>query len=68
MPGNLGGPELLIIAVVVGLFVLWIMGVMKLFQKGHTTLGWIAVVGIIVPFVGIVGFAGWFVQERSNIV
>ncbi|MCJ7779519.1 MAG: hypothetical protein MUQ27_01710 [Acidimicrobiia bacterium] len=63
---NLGGPELFIVAVSVGLLVLWIMGVVKLFQKGHTSLGWVAVVGIIIPVIALVGFAGWFVQDRSH--
>lgn len=62
---NLGGPELMIVAVCVGLLVLWIIGVVKLFQKGYPSLGWVAVVGIIVPVIALVGFAGWFVRDRS---
>ncbi len=63
---NLAFPELVIVAVAIGLFVLWLMGVIKLFQKNQTVLGWIAVAGIIVPPIGLVGFSGWFVGPRTE--
>jgi hypothetical protein len=66
MPGNLALPELLIIGTVIGLIALWAIGVIKLFQKNQTILAWIAIVGIIIPIVGLVGYSGWFVQERSH--
>ena len=66
MPGNLALPELLIIGTVIGLIVLWVIGVIKLFQKNQTMLAWIAIAGIIIPFVGLVGYSGWFVQQRSH--
>ncbi len=40
----------------------WVGGVVKLFQKGRRTLGFIAIAGILIPVVALVGFAGWFVQ------
>ncbi len=65
MPGNLTSPELMVAALAIGMLVLWVLGVVKLFQKRHTTLAWVAIVGIIVPFVALVGYAGWFVADRS---
>ncbi len=66
MIGNLALPELVLAAVAIGLLVLWVIGVTKLFQKNHTTLAWIAIVGVIIRFVALVGYAGWFIQERSR--
>ncbi len=63
---NLGLPEIGIAVIGVVLIVAWVMGVMKLFQKNHTTLGWVAIVGIIIPIVALVGYAGWFVDDRST--
>lgn len=51
--------------VIVGLLIFWAMGVIKLFQKDRTVLAWIAVAGIIFPPIGLVGFAGWFVDEKQ---
>ncbi len=64
---NLGFPELVIAVIIIGLVVIWIMGVMKLFQKDHRTLGWVAIVGIIIPIIALVGYAGWFVEDRSRV-
>ncbi len=66
MPGNLALPEPVVAAIAIGLLVLWVIGVAKLFQKNHTTLAWIAIVGVIIPFVALVGYMGWFIQERSR--
>jgi hypothetical protein len=63
---NLGLPEIGIAAIGIGLLVTWVLGVMKLFQKNYTTLGWVAIVGIIVPIIALVGYAGWFVEDRSS--
>ena len=66
---NIGASELIIVVFVLllpVLIVLWLIGVIKLFQKNQTTLGWIAVAGIIVPFIGFVAYAGYFVEDRSG--
>ena len=63
---NLGLPEIGIAAIGIGLLVTWVLGVMKLFQKNYITLGWVAIVGIIVPIIALVGYAGWFVEDRSS--
>ncbi len=63
---NLALPEILIGAIIVGLLVLWIMGVVKLFQKNQRVLACIAIVGIIVPIVALVGYAGWFVDPKAD--
>jgi hypothetical protein len=63
---NLGLPEIGIAAIGIGLLVTWVLGVRKLFQKNYTTLGWVAIVGIIVPIIALVGYAGWFVEDRSS--
>jgi hypothetical protein len=52
--------------VLLGFAVLWVMGVVRLFQKGYSGLGWVAIVGIIIPVIALVGFAGWFVQDRDG--
>jgi cytochrome bd-type quinol oxidase subunit 1 len=64
--GNIGAPEIVIGIIGFGLLVLWVMGVLKLFQKDHRTLGWVAIVGIIIPILALVGYAGWFVDDRSS--
>jgi multisubunit Na+/H+ antiporter MnhB subunit len=64
---NLGLPELLVGAIAIGLLVLWVLGVTKLFQKNHPTLAWVAIVGVILPPLGLVGYSGWFVQERVDL-
>ncbi len=48
--------------VLVALFAAWVVGVVKLFQKGRRTLGFVAVAGVLIPIVALVGFAGWFVE------
>lgn len=63
---NLAGPEVLVGLVSIGLLVLWIMGVAKLFRKGHRTLGWVAIVGLLVPIIALVGYAGWFIQPKAD--
>lgn len=63
--GNLGYTELLIVAAAIALLVAWIMGVAKLFTKGHHVLGIVALVGIVFPVVALVGYAGWFVEDRT---
>jgi cytochrome bd-type quinol oxidase subunit 1 len=63
---NLALPEILIGAIIVGLLVSWIMGVVKLFHKNQRVLAWIAIVGIIVPIVALVGYAGWFVDPKAD--
>jgi len=72
---NVGGPEIVILVIglglvagLVALLVLWVMGIVKLFQKNQTTLAWIALAGIVIPLVGLVGFAGWFVEDRSGTI
>jgi hypothetical protein len=62
---NLGVTELAIIVVTIALFALWLAGVVKLFQKNHMALGIIALVGILIPPLGLVGYSGWFVGDRS---
>jgi hypothetical protein len=63
---NLSPPEIGIAAIGIALIVTWVLGVVKLFQKNHATLGWVAIVGIIIPIVALVGYAGWFVEDRSG--
>ena len=48
--------------VLVALFAAWVVGVVKLFQKGWRTLGYISLAGIVIPIVAPVGYAGWFVK------
>ena len=31
-------------------------------------LFWIAIAGIIVPFIGLVAYAGYFVEDQSSVV
>ncbi len=50
------------LGVLIVLFAAWVVGTVKLFQKGRRTLGFIALAGILVPIVALVGYAGWFVQ------
>jgi hypothetical protein len=38
----------------------------KLFHKNQRVLAWIAIVGIIVPIVALVGYAGWFVDPKAD--
>ena len=49
-------------AVVVALFVAWVVGVVKLFEKGWRTLAFISLAGFVIPIVIVVGYAGWFVK------
>lgn len=58
--------ELAIIVIALGLLTLWVMGVVKLLHKNQTVLGWIAIAGIIDPLVSLIGFAGWFVDEKQS--
>ena len=48
--------------VLVALFAAWVAGVVKLFRKGRRTLAIIALAGIVIPIVALVGYAGWFVE------
>ena len=53
--------------VLIALFAAWVVGVLKLFQKGWRTLGFIALAGIfILPIIGVVGYAGWFVEPADR--
>lgn len=63
---NLALPEILVGLIAIGLLVLWIMGVVKLFQKNHQVLGWIVIVGIIFPIIALVGYAGWFISPKPD--
>jgi hypothetical protein len=63
---NLGLPEILVGLIGIGLLMLWIMGVVKLFQKNQQVLGWVAIAGIIVPIIALVGYAGWFVSSKAD--
>jgi len=62
---SFGMPEILNIAVFVGVLVLWSMVVINLSRKGYPKLARVAIIGIIVMPIAIVGFAGWFVHDRS---
>jgi len=62
---SFGMPEILKIAVSVGVLVLWIVGVIKLSRKGYPKLARVAIIGIIVMPVASVGYVGWFVHDRS---
>ncbi len=46
----------------VELFVAWVAGVVKLFEKGWRMLAFISLAGIVIPIVIVVGYAGWFVK------
>ena len=61
-----GATELVWIGIGLALVVLWLIGVVKLFTKGHPTLGIVAIVGLLFPLVALVGYAGWFVEDRST--
>ena len=53
----------LILAVLLGI---WLIGVIKLFQKQRRILAWIALSGLIIPFVAPIGFLGWFLRPNST--
>lgn len=61
---NLTSVEILLALFGISVFVLWILGVLRLFRKGYPGWAWVAIVGIIFPVVALVGFAGWFMDER----
>lgn len=48
--------------VLVALVAAWAAGIVKLFRKGRRTLGFIALAGILIPILVVVGYAGWFVK------
>ncbi|MFV1971649.1 MAG: hypothetical protein ACC683_11690 [Acidimicrobiia bacterium] len=67
MPFNLGIAQLaLIFFIMVLLAIPWVVGVGKLFEKGHSKLGRVALVGFVVPIIFPLGYAGWFVPRRSR--
>ncbi|MFV1990809.1 MAG: hypothetical protein ACC652_08740 [Acidimicrobiales bacterium] len=43
----------------------WVIGIVRLFQKHRKILAWIALSGIIIPFVAPIGFIGWFIRPKS---
>jgi hypothetical protein len=46
---------------------IWIVGVVKLFQKRRRVLAWISLAGIIIPFILPVGFIGWFIRPNPQV-
>jgi hypothetical protein len=62
---NVGLAELLLIGIAALFLVLWVMGVAKLFAKGRDLMGAVAIVGLLLPPVALIGYAGWFVEDRS---
>ena len=50
------------LGVLITLGAFWIVGIVKLFQKGRTTLGYLAMAGILIPIIAPVGFAGWWIK------
>ena len=46
---------------------LWIVGVVKLFQKRRRVLAWISLAGIIIPFILPIGFVGWFIRPNPQV-
>ncbi len=59
-----GGPEILLF-VFLPLMILWVIGVVRLFRNGHQTLGIVALIGMVVPLLGLVGYAGWFLGPKD---
>jgi hypothetical protein len=45
----------------------WIVGIVKLFQKRRRILGWIALAGLIIPFLAPIGFFGWFIKPNPQV-
>jgi hypothetical protein len=45
----------------------WIVGVVRLFQKRRHILGWIALAGLVIPFLAPIGFAGFFVKPNPQV-
>lgn len=45
----------------------WIVGVVRLFQKRRLILGLLALGGIIVPFILPVGLVGWVIPPNRNV-
>lgn len=54
--------QVVLFALLIALFVAWVMGIAKLFKKGRRTLGYIALAGILIPLIGLVGYAGWWIK------
>ena len=59
---NINGPEVLILLVLLPLFVVWIIGVVRLFTGRHTLLGILS----FVPWIGVVAYAGFFVLLKPG--
>jgi hypothetical protein len=45
----------------------WIVGIVRLFQKRRRILGWIALAGLIIPFLAPIGFFGWFIKPNPQV-
>ncbi|MGI9584436.1 MAG: hypothetical protein ACR2N7_02485 [Acidimicrobiia bacterium] len=48
------------------LVIAWFAGTVALFRKGHQGLGWTSVAGFIIPFLGVVGYAGFFLLPKPT--
>jgi hypothetical protein len=62
---NLSAIEEVLAIALLGLVVIWVWGVVKLFQKNHRTLGWVALAGLILPPLMLVGYARWFASTKK---
>jgi hypothetical protein len=45
----------------------WIVGIVRLFQKHRRILAWIALAGLIIPFLAPIGFLGWFIKPNPQV-
>ncbi len=45
----------------------WIVGIVRLFQKRRRILGWVALAGVIIPFLAPIGFIGWFIKPNPQV-
>ncbi len=45
----------------------WIVGVVRLFQKQRRILAWIALSGVIIPFLAPVALIGWYIKPNPQV-
>jgi hypothetical protein len=45
----------------------WIVCIVRLFEKRHRILGWIALAGVIIPLLAPIGFLGWFIKPNPQV-